>query len=144
MGRMVAGSASGVRPLFPKHMRCDDKSIPDRSRPVLPTTASGVARQGTFRNYASAGLSYNKRRKGGGRRVKRQQKLLKGRHTHNNWYLKYRNNDWKRKRAGRHDEAKECRYILWLRKQSEKRVKRGTLEVAANYSTMKLMEEKMG
>ena len=34
--------------------------------------------------------------------------------------------------------------ILCLRKQSGKGVNLGTLEVAANYSTMKLMEEKMG
>ena len=37
-------------------IRCDDKSLPDRSRPGLPTTASGVARQGTCGNYATAGL----------------------------------------------------------------------------------------
>ena len=24
-------------------------------------------------------------------------------HTHKGWYFKYRNNDWKRERAGRHD-----------------------------------------
>ena len=33
-----------------------DKSIPDRSRPGLPTTASYVAQQGTSGNYATAGL----------------------------------------------------------------------------------------
>ena len=33
-------------------MRYLDKSIPDRSRLGLPTTASGVARQGTCGNYA--------------------------------------------------------------------------------------------
>ena len=32
-------------------MRIVDKSIPDRSRPGLPTTATGVAQQGTFENY---------------------------------------------------------------------------------------------
>ena len=62
-------------------MRDDDESMPDRSRPGLPTTASGVALQGTCENYATAGLSENKRRTRGGRRVKRQRKLWKGRHT---------------------------------------------------------------
>ena len=33
-------------------MRNYHQSIPDRSRPVLPTTASGVAQQGTCGNYA--------------------------------------------------------------------------------------------
>ena len=62
-------------------MRYVDKSIPDRSRPRLPMTASGVARQGTCGNYATAGLSENKRRKRGGRRVKRQREMWKGRRT---------------------------------------------------------------
>ena len=62
-------------------MRCDDESIPDRSRPRLPTTASGIARQGTCRNYATAGLGENKRRNRGGRRVKRQRELWNQRRT---------------------------------------------------------------
>ena len=62
-------------------MRYVDESIPDRSRPGLPTTASGVARQGTFENYATAGLSENKGIKRGGRRVKRQRELWKRRCT---------------------------------------------------------------
>ena len=35
-------------------MRIVDKFIPDRLRPGLPTTASGVAQQGTCGNYAIA------------------------------------------------------------------------------------------
>ena len=62
-------------------MRNNDVSIPDWSRPGLPTTASGVARQGNCRNYVTAGLSENKRRKRGGRRVKRQRELWKERRT---------------------------------------------------------------
>ena len=62
-------------------MHCNDKSIPDRSRLLLPTTASGVARQGTCENYATSGFSENKRRKREGRRVKRQRELWKGRRT---------------------------------------------------------------
>ena len=62
-------------------MRIVDKSIPDRSRPGLPTTASGVAQQGTCGNYATAVHSENKRRKRGGRRVKRQQEVWKGRRS---------------------------------------------------------------
>ena len=60
-------------------MRIVDKFIPDRSRPRLPTTAAGVAQQGTCGNYATA--SENKSRKRGGRRVKRQREVWKGRCT---------------------------------------------------------------
>ena len=52
-------------------MRIVNKSIPDRSRPGLPTIASGVAQQGTCENYATAKHSENKSRKKGGRQVKR-------------------------------------------------------------------------
>ena len=60
-------------------MRIVDKSIPDWSRPVLPTTVSGVAQQGTCENYVTA--SENKSRKRGGRRVKRQREVWKGRRS---------------------------------------------------------------
>ena len=81
MGKVAAGKASGLK-LFCQNImiRCDDKSLPDRSRPGLPTTASGVARKGTCGNYATAGLSENKRKRGG-RRVKRQWEMWKGRRT---------------------------------------------------------------
>ena len=49
-------------------MRYLDKFIQDRSRPKLPTTATGVAQQGTCGNYASVEYSENKRIKRGGRR----------------------------------------------------------------------------
>ena len=55
------------------------QSIPDRSRPGLPMTASGVAQQGTCRNYATAKHSENKSKKRGGKRVKKQQEAWKGR-----------------------------------------------------------------
>ena len=51
-------------------MRYLNKSILDRSRPKLSTTASGVAQQGTCGNYAT--VSESKCRKTGGRRVKKQ------------------------------------------------------------------------
>ena len=35
-------------------MRNHYQSIPDRSRPGLPTTTSGAAQQGTCGNYATA------------------------------------------------------------------------------------------
>ena len=60
-------------------MRYVNKFISDLLQPGLPTTASGVARQGICENYATAWLSENKRRKKGGRQVKRQQQLWKGR-----------------------------------------------------------------
>ena len=85
-------------------MRNHCQSIPDRSRPGLPTSTSGVAQQGTCGNYATAKQSKNKSRKAKARRkaskeaarsVKR--KML----THKGGYLKYWNDDWKGKRAGR-------------------------------------------
>ena len=62
-------------------MRCDNKSIPERSRSRLPITASGVARQDTCENFATAWLCKNKRRKKRGKRVKRQRELWEGRRT---------------------------------------------------------------
>ena len=76
----AAGRASGVKLFFQNIMiRYDDESIHNRSRPRLPTTASSVARQGSCEKYATAGRSKIKRKKRGGRRVKRQRKLWKGR-----------------------------------------------------------------
>ena len=57
------------------------QSIPDRSRPELPTTASGVAQQGTCGNYATAKHSENKSRKRGEKRVKKQREMWKGRRS---------------------------------------------------------------
>ena len=79
-GRVAAGRAFSVK-LFcqNKQMRNNYQYIPDRSRPRLPTTASGVAQQGTCGNYATA--SKNKSRKRGGRRVKRQLEVWKERRS---------------------------------------------------------------
>ena len=82
MGRVAAGRASDVKHFCHiKQMRYLDKSIPVRSWPRLPTTASGVAQQGIYRNYATAKHSESKSRKRGGRRVKSQQKVWKGRRS---------------------------------------------------------------
>ena len=87
-------------------MRIVDKSIPDRSRPGLPTTASGVAQQGTCENCATAKHSEQEpkeRRKASEEAagsVERKTLTRKG------GYLKYWNNNWKGKRAGRHNVAK--------------------------------------
>ena len=62
-------------------MHIVDKSIPDRLRAGLPTTASGVAQQGICGNCATAKYSENKSRKRGGRRVKRQWEVWKGKNT---------------------------------------------------------------
>ena len=62
-------------------MRNHYQSIPNRSRPGLPTTALGVAQQGTCGNYATAKHSENKSRKRGGRRVKKQPEVWKGRRS---------------------------------------------------------------
>ena len=79
---VAAGWAFGVK-LFcqNRQMRNHYQSIPDRSRPGLPTTASGVTQQGTCGNYATAKHSKNKSRKRGGRRVKKQRKVWKGRRS---------------------------------------------------------------
>ena len=60
-------------------MRIVNNSIQDRSRPALPTTASGVAQQGTCGNYATA--SEKNSRKRGGKRIKRQREVWKGRRS---------------------------------------------------------------
>ena len=62
-------------------MRNHYQSIPDWSRLRLPTTASGVAQQGTCRSYAIAKHSENKSRKRGGKQVKKQQEASKGRRS---------------------------------------------------------------
>ena len=62
-------------------MRNHYQSIPDRSRPRLPTTASGVAQQGTCGNCATAKQSEHTRRKRGGRRLKKQREAWKGRRS---------------------------------------------------------------
>ena len=62
-------------------MRYDHESIPNRSWPGLPTTVSGVARQGTCGNYATAEYSENKKKKRGGRRLRRQQEVWKWRRS---------------------------------------------------------------
>ena len=59
-------------------MRNHYQSIPDRSR---PTTASGVAQQGTCENYATAKHSENKTRKREGKPVKKQREAWKGRRS---------------------------------------------------------------
>ena len=62
-------------------MRNHHQSIPDRSRPGLPTTASGIAQQGTCGSYATAKHSENKSKKRGGKRVKKQREAWKGRRS---------------------------------------------------------------
>ena len=62
-------------------MRFVDKSIPDRLRPGLPTTASDAVQQGNWGNYATTEHSENKSRKRKGRRANRQQEIWKGRHS---------------------------------------------------------------
>ena len=82
MGSIAAGRASGVK-LFCQNrlMRNHYQSIPDRSRPGLPTTASGVAQQGICGNYVTTKHSENKSRKRGGRRAKKLREAWKGRHS---------------------------------------------------------------
>ena len=41
-------------------------------------------------------------------------------HTHKGWYVKYRNNDLKGERAGRHDEADKCIYTVPTRNKVER------------------------
>ena len=62
-------------------MRIHYQSIPDRLRPGLPMTVSGIAQQGTCGTYATAKHSKNKSKKRGGKRVKKQRKAWKGRRS---------------------------------------------------------------
>ena len=62
-------------------MRYINTFIPNRSRPGLPTTAFRCRTASYCGNYATAERSKNKRRKRGGRRVKRQREMWKGRCT---------------------------------------------------------------
>ena len=80
MERVIAGRASGIKLFCHIIQMCIvDKPILDRSWPRLPATASGVAQQGTCGNYATAKHSKNKSRKRGGKQVKKQQEVWKGR-----------------------------------------------------------------
>ena len=91
-------------------MRNDDESILGRSWPGLPTIALGIAWQGTCENYDTAGLWKNKKRKIGGRRVRRQRELRKGRRTVIRMgTLNAGTMTGREERVGRHDEAKESR-----------------------------------
>ena len=72
-------------------MRIVDKSIPDWSRPGLPTTASGIAQQGTCGNYATVKHSQNKRKRKATEEAAGsvERKML----AHKGGYFKYWNND---------------------------------------------------
>ena len=145
MGRVAAGRASGVK-IFCQNrlMRNHYQSIPDGSRPGLPTTASGVAQRGTCGNYATTEHFENKSRKRGGRRVKKQREVWKGRRslirvgTLNIGTMIGRGRELadmiKRRNVN----------ILYLQETKWKGSKAKTLEVDANYFTTELMEEKMG
>ena len=120
------------------------ESIPDRSRPWLPTTASGVAQKGTCGNYATAKHCENKSRKRGGRRVKKQRKAWKGRCSLIRvGTLNIRTMTGRGRELADMMERRNETYCAY-RKQSEKVVKQGTLEVDAKYFTMELIEKKMG
>ena len=81
MGRVATGKASGVKLFCQNRQMCNHyQSLLDWSRPGLPTTAS-VIQHGTCGNYATAKHSENKSRKRGGRRVKKQQEVWKGRRS---------------------------------------------------------------
>ena len=102
-------------------MRNHYQSIPDRSRPGLPTTASGVAQQCTCRNYGTAEHCKNKRRKRGRRRVKKQREVWKGRRTLIRvGTLNIGKMTGKGKRTGRYDGAKECKHIVTTGNKVEK------------------------
>ena len=123
-------------------MRNHYQSIPDRSRPGLPTTASGVTQQGTCGNYATAKHCENKSRKRGGKRVKKRREAWKGRRS----LIRVGTLNI-RTMTGRGRELAdmmERRNVDIYRKQSGKVIKQKTLEVDTKYFTTELMEEKMG
>ena len=69
-----------------------------------------VTQQGTCENYATAKHSENKRKKRGEVSEEAAGSVERKTITHKGGYLKYWNNDWKRKRVGRLDGAKKCRH----------------------------------
>ena len=118
----------------------DDEFIPNRLRPRLPTTASGAAQQSTCGNCDTAEIrkqEEKERRKASKEATGTAERET---HSHKGGFLKYRNNNWKGERVGRHGGKRKVD-VPHLQETSGKRVKRGTLEVDANYSTMKLMEK---
>ena len=121
MGRVAAGRASGVKIFLPDYkMRIIDKSIPNRSQPALPTTASGVVQQGTCGNYATAKHSEKKQKERRKASEEAAGSLERKTLTHKGGYLKYWNNDWKGKTAGRYYGAKGCRHIVPTRNKVER------------------------
>ena len=100
-------------------MRNDDESISDRSRPVYqqpPQVSHGWAPV----NTVTAGISENKRRKRGGRRVKRQQEVWKGIRTVIRVATLNIGTTLEGEKAGRLDRAKECRCIVPTRNKVER------------------------
>ena len=97
------------------------QSIPNQSQPGLPTTASGVTQQDTCGNYATAKHSENKSRKRGGRQVKKQQEVWKGRHSLIRVdTLNIGTITGKGKRVDRYDGAKKCRHFVPIRNKVER------------------------
>ena len=125
-------------------MRNHYQSIPDRSRPGLPTTASGVAQQGTCGNYATAKHNENKSRKRGGKQVKKQREAWKERRslirmdTLNIGTMTGRGRELADVMKRRNED------ILCLQEIKWKGSKARNIGGDAKYSTTELMEEKMG
>ena len=95
--------------------------IPDRSRPGSPTTASGVAQQGTYENYDTAELRKSNKRKRRGRQVKKHRELPKGRRTVIRMgTLNVGTMTGKEERGGRHDGAKENKCTVPIGSKVEK------------------------
>ena len=93
-------------------MRNRYQSIPDRSRPGLPTTAQvshSRAPVEIMLQLNKVKIRAEKEEESECRSSeKRERKTL----THKGGYFKYWNDDWNGKRAGRYDGAKECRHIV--------------------------------
>ena len=119
MGKVAAGRASG-RKIFAKLYKCiilinlyqidhtpGYQQLPQVSHDRAPVQIMLV-------------LGLVKTRKREEASEEAMENVEKEMHTHKGWYLKYKNNDWKEKRAGRHDGVKECRYTVPTGNQVER------------------------
>ena len=91
MGRVASGRASGVKIYAKSIMRIMEQvsiqyTIPDRSGPVLPTTATGtVSQQGISGNSVTVGQRRRRRRRRGGKCVQKRLRRMNSRSVGVRW-----------------------------------------------------------
>ena len=114
MGRVVAGRAYHVNTFFAKTYKCVIIINPYRigrgpgyqQPPQVPHSRVPVEIMLLLNIVKTKEKKMRKASEEAAESVERETLIRKG------WYLKYRNNDWKGKRAGGLDGTKKCRHIL--------------------------------